>query len=98
VVGFNSFCPTTGIEPVTLITGKELTIYPNPANNFININAADYHNRDILITDMLGKKLYHQCNIMLPLQINTSLFPEGMYNIKVISDEGISNKTFIITR
>jgi hypothetical protein len=73
-------------------------VNPNPAGNFINISSSVHVNPEILITDMLGKEQYHQTKVMMPLQINTSQLPDGMYNIILISDEGITNKKFIISR
>ena len=97
LVDVQAFCQPTGIESVST-TANELTVYPNPAASFININAADHLKSEILITDMLGKELHRQTSVRLPLQINTSSFPEGMYNVSLINKEGISYKKFIVSR
>jgi hypothetical protein len=98
LVILNAICQSTGIETVPLQTTDELIVYPNPAGNFININNHDNHKVEILITDIPGKVHYRQTNVSLPLQIKTTQFAGGMYNVSLISKERISTKKFIISR
>lgn len=86
---------TTGVDELN--ENNDITIYPNPANNVINIEGSDLSQISILITDIMGR-VVDQSNIT---QIsNTSLdisnIPAGIYQLTVLKVNGeISNAKFI---
>lgn len=74
---------------------KNIIIYPNPANDFLIINAKDLDINKIQIFDMVGKEIacYEGDN---EVKVNTSSFAEGIYTIKLFIDRTkIVNKKFI---
>jgi len=91
--GTNGFGPgdlmesplTSGIKTIT--NNKEISVYPNPANNTVTFRS-DSHpnligtflNSQLIITDVLGREIYHQ-PIINPNQttINVSQSNNGVY-------------------
>lgn len=62
---------------------KNINIYPNPANNFIYIDYANYSsNDDVIIYDNLGSIAYKS---KIKSQINISNLSQGLYFIRIIS-------------
>ena len=60
----------------------ELTIFPNPANDFINVENQDAQNElNISITDLIGKEYIRLVNNS-SRKIDISQLPQGMYIIK----------------
>jgi len=62
---------------------KSITIYPNPAENVINIYSPNQIN-NITIFNFVGQKVYNGNDV----KINTSNFTSGVYIIKVETTEG----------
>ena len=92
---------------LTSIPGKKsisenLTIFPNPSNQnaVITIPSAFLRHKKILrIIDLSGKliKEYTLKPDELTLSLNSSSFSDGVYNVEVISEDGlIINKRWII--
>jgi len=83
------------LSSTTFIEETRITIYPNPASNFANINLPN--NLDtckIEITDLLGKTIYSEevKSMAKDHKINLEGYKDGIYFIKV-SNEKIQ-KTF----
>ena len=78
------------------------SIYPVPANNFINIQFGDYASEKISlkITDVTGRNLYNEeFSKVNPGQVysfNSSNYAEGMYLLHVISAGNSSTKKIMI--
>lgn len=74
---------------------KNISIYPNPADDYLIINAKDLHINKIQIFDMVGKEIasYQGNN---EVKVNISNFTQGVYTIKFFIDSNkIVNKKFI---
>lgn len=71
---------------------KQLSIYPNPAENILNINL-DNRLRIIKseIYDSIGKKIMETKELLFPIDN----FSSGMYFIKIFTSEGITTRNFI---
>lgn len=77
---------------VRTITHKvEFSIYPNPSDNYININS-DENITDIKIFDITGK-LVKQINNNN--RINISNFNTGVYLLSVTTDKGTGVSRFV---
>ena len=63
-----------------------ISIYPNPSNDFINIQVGHNENRmeSIEITDILGKKVFET---KFENRINISNLTQGVYFITLITNE-----------
>ena len=66
----------------------EMTIYPNPATNFINIKStnANVNNANITVLDITGKQLYNRdLKLNGTVQsINISNYNSGIYILKIV--------------
>jgi hypothetical protein len=85
------------LSSTTFIEETSITIYPNPASNFANINLPN--NLDackIEITDLLGKTIYSEevKSIAKDHKINLEGYKDGIYFIKVCNEK--IQKTFKI--
>lgn len=68
-----------------------LNLYPNPSHEKIKISLTD-KNGELLVYDLLGKVVFSQKTISDIIELNVSSFPEGLYIIKFIDTNGLSNK------
>lgn len=70
---------------------KEITVYPNPANDILNINSKEKI-KSIVIYDLSGKRL----KTPRPTnKVDVSTLPVGTYLINVETKDGISTEKFI---
>ncbi len=84
---------TTGSTTDILKLNNNITISPNPANNFINISGLN--KGDIIITDLSGKQLIFQSITSENQQINIQNLHSGVYLVKVISNGNTFTHKFI---
>ena len=88
-----SVTPLTGVENHELNT----TIFPNPANNVLNINANSNINR-VEVYNMMGQMVgMYDVNDM-NTQINTMSFANGVYTVKIETENGTTTKKFTVAR
>ena len=69
---------------------KEFDLYPNPCDSHINIFLANTDNqiKHIQLFDIFGKMIYEKNVNQNLLQINMSLYNQGFYFIRIVSDKG----------
>jgi hypothetical protein len=83
----------TGVEE----HGLKTVIYPNPANNVLNINSTSNINR-VEVYNMMGQMVgMYEANDV-NTQINTSNFANGVYMVKINTENGTSTKKFTVAR
>jgi len=77
--------PSTGVETTE---SKVVTVWPNPVNDFINIQGGGAEIQQVTVTDMQGKLLINK-DIMgfENIKINVGFLPNGIYTIKVKSNK-----------
>ena len=88
-----SVTPGTGVENHEMITN----IYPNPANNVLNINANANINR-VEVYNMMGQMVANYNVNEMSTQINTTAFANGVYTVKIATENGITTKKFTVAR
>jgi len=76
----------------------DIKIFPNPANDFINIIASDNHNININIFNLFGKKVYSKDSSDPISKIDISELPSGLYIISVVSENSQISKRIVISR
>lgn len=81
---------------------KSIVLYPNPTNDFINVecrmNNEEYSISDIQLIDVYGKvvrTVETRCSTSLPTRINVSDLAAGMYFVRVTTDQGAVTKSFV---
>ena len=82
----------TGIENHLL---NSISLYPNPANEVINVQCTMYNVQLIEVIDVYGK-LIQTINVTDNLtSINVSNLASGMYFVRVTTEEGTATKSFV---
>jgi hypothetical protein len=74
-----------------------LTVYPNPANDHLNIalNSAEIRHFDWSITDLLGKEVMSRRNNSINCTIDVSTISKGIYFLEVVLRESkISDRLY----
>lgn len=80
------------------LSQDQVSVYPNPSNNEINILVQQQVEADIRIFDLLGKLMVYQSNIIFGDNIHTvdiSTFTNGVYFVRINSDAGTITKKIV---
>lgn len=89
-----SFPQDPNFTTVKDINNTNVTIYPNPASDYIIVNS-DYNNFNVEISDITGRTIISQ-NVDNNSTINVSSLNAGVYNVTIISNNTISSHKIII--
>lgn len=71
-----------------------LEVYPNPANENVNIRLNE--TVDIVITDMAGKAVHTEIQVNNLLEINTGNWDNGIYLVQVYKGNSFETKRLIV--
>lgn len=82
----------TGIETNT--NRNDISVYPNPANNFIDIET-DLKNCYFSLLDITGKLILREKIYQNKTRIDLSDYSTGLYFIQIQSDDKMTSKKFI---
>lgn len=72
-------------------------IYPNPANNNVNVEASSIIN-NVEIFNMMGQRVASIDANDVTVNINTANLNSGVYMMKVNTENGVINKKFTVAR
>ncbi len=75
-----------------------LILYPNPAQKTCTIIFADEYRKNILINDLMGRKLFMTSTNADSYQLNTEKYPDGIYSINVYEDGKLFSVSKMIIR
>jgi hypothetical protein len=86
-----------------LSTGSSITnrvasiakLYPNPAQNYINYEVTSRQVLQVAIVNYLGQELLRQNNNTIQGKIDIATLPAGNYQLKIVTNEGISFAPFV---
>ncbi len=81
----------TGINEVN---GNNFSVYPNPANDHLNITSTDNKNFSLSIYNLIGERVYASAETG-NIKLQTSNFPVGVYYINIKSDSYFYSQKFI---
>jgi hypothetical protein len=77
-----------------------LKVYPNPARDLVNISTESFHGtiRKIEVVDAAGNPVLYPATETSGSIVNVSLnsLPDGVYGLRIYTDDGISTKKIII--
>ncbi len=93
VVG--TLCSNVGVKEQS-VNKKEFLIYPNPANNILNLECK-IQNAEISIIDILGNEIKRE-KFSEKKTIDISSFSDGIYFAQIKTPEGSITKKIIIQR
>ncbi|OPZ98349.1 MAG: hypothetical protein BWY70_01247 [Bacteroidetes bacterium ADurb.Bin408] len=78
---------------------SEISIYPNPADNLVNIDIPqNYGQMDISIYDASGKLIRNKPNAAGHLTFDVSTLASGIYYLQVLQPENNKLKTFKLVK
>lgn len=97
-VGIGSLNSCTYTLSISDAETTELLIYPNPTNQFLNIELPYMTNENIQIFDVTGKLVQEFKNNNLAFQSDISLFDDGMYTIRFSINGKEITKRFIVQK
>jgi hypothetical protein len=89
----NIDCETTGIDNISALQ-KEISIYPNPSRSKVTIsNKASIKMKEISIVNLMGQSVYKNEKVnATQIEINTTGFAAGIYNIMINTEKGMITK------
>ncbi len=99
----NQLCNTSIITSINeqVVPSNELTIYPNPANNYVSIDFSSFTEKPSYITIIDSKgAIVSEININKEnkVQLNTSALTNGIYFINVVGNSYSNAGRFVIAR
>jgi len=72
-------------------------IFPNPANQYINISAPINAGKTIIeMYDAIGRRIFMQAMTSSTMEINTSRFSEGTYIVKILNNNNQTAQKVVI--
>lgn len=88
---------TDGPVAVESVEANQTSVYPNPANNVINVTSAANMN-SIEVYTIAGQKVADYTVNGTQAAINVNNLSNGMYIMQIASENGISTKKFNVVR
>jgi hypothetical protein len=102
VIGTN---PQTGVVTVNLASSTEniedfnLEIFPNPAQDLLNVKANNAILNSIAIYNINGQLVQQSLELNSDQQsIDISILSEGVYMIQVLTDKGLINRKIVVKK
>lgn len=97
--------PRSNLNSISLCQGStssnraliQLNIFPNPSNDFIDIEYMNMKNCQVIITDRLGKILLKD-KFYNKKKMDVSTWPKGVYTLSLITENETINKNFIVIK
>lgn len=86
-----------GTTSVAEVSNNEVSVYPNPANNVVNVNA-NSNIDNVEIYSISGQKVGDFSANGTTTSINTESLSAGMYLMKINTENGVINKKFSVAR
>ena len=74
----------------------DLSIYPNPANDFIRINSKKTGGAKISVFNLFGQLIFELKELVLPQTIDIQNLEKGMYIVEIGIDNSVISKKIIV--
>lgn len=75
------------------------TIFPNPANEYVNITSNLQKEYEFVITDASGKEIEKGISKTKSISVSTSDFPNGVYSVSVFTAKKLTGtKNFLVQK
>ncbi len=92
----------TGINTFAQLN-ENVIVYPNPTTNYFQLTFSNANTKPINISlyNSLGVEVKHESEIETinqTLKTDVSSLPSGIYNLNILSNKGVLNKTIIIAK
>lgn len=80
-------CADVDVSDIDMVMMKEMEVYPNPANDVINIKAHRF--KSFSIYDMAGQKIMGEDVASEEVSVDISDMDTGMYMLQIVTEYGI---------
>lgn len=91
--------PKKKTEVPVSITAEEVKVYPNPASNFLNVHLnGGYEMEEVALFNLAGQQLYNANVRGKRTMIAVDNLQNGLYFLKVYTDNGVVTKKIEILR
>lgn len=99
-VAFDDFCASVSSVGITETSASAFTAYPNPTRGQVNLTLNTPKNIEAIITDVLGNELKRYAFKASDINpsIDLSDYKDGIYFIKLKSENGESSKRIILKK
>lgn len=87
--------PLAGIDENSVSVNA---VFPNPANDLIEVSLSQLVKGDLTITDMLGREVYQEKINTNNVRVNVSTLPIGCYNLSIASGTKTAHNRILIAR
>ncbi len=89
-----------GVEGVNEFNSDNISVFPNPTNNSVNINLGAVENTNLVqIYNDLGQLVYAETPTNSNMKINVANWNEGIYIVKIIGDNNdVITKRFTVIK
>ncbi len=87
---------SVGIKQLS-VNNSQVSVYPNPNNGSFIIETNTTEKQTIALYDVNGKLVLSQ-NLNSKTSIDASGLNEGVYNLSIVSSEGVINKRLVIVK
>ncbi len=74
---------------------NNISLYPNPANDYIDVRVDELNVTSMEVYDVYGKLINNVSVVNNPTRINVSGLATGMYFVRVTTEQGVATKSFI---
>ena len=85
----------TGIEETL---EPQFQVYPNPSNGIFNIAFSNTSSVNVQVIDIQGKVVLKYESVQEQLSLDLAEYPDGIYTLEVITDDGIIRKKLVLQR
>jgi lysophospholipase L1-like esterase len=72
---------------------RQFAVYPNPTDNYLNIDAKGETILNVEVADLVGKVVMKQTDIQKP--VNISAIPSGIYLLNITTDSGKTSQRIL---
>ena len=87
---------TTLVDGIESYLLNSIALYPNPANEYVDVRIdGDVNVKSLEVFDVYGKLINTVNVIDNPTRINVSGLANGMYFVRVTTEQGVATKTFV---
>jgi hypothetical protein len=87
----------TGTTSIADVESNNVSVYPNPANNVINVNATS-NISNVEVYTIAGQKVGDFTANSNSIAISTSNLTSGLYLMQIHTENGVINKKFSVVR
>jgi len=86
------------MNAISPVSANLVAVYPNPAEDFISINAVNLTNYSITIISLEGKELLHQSSLMPEAKVDVKSLKSGLYIVQIEENGWIHRSKIIIKK